>query len=178
MFQAVSQNLTHLDIDMKPEPRIHIEISDGDLQNLHHACQKLKALKLRLVRGFSAVASPGMSPECFTMTNSILGAMLRSPELEELKISLALGSAFRLIDSGTILGSVLSNLAGNTLRGVCLSHFTIKIEELRQRSERAAGELHLEMNVAYLLNGTWAQARDISRGRTDSTSRIIYPSRR
>lgn len=175
MFQAISQTLTHLDIDIKTNPKIHIDISMADIQSLRDACQKLKSLKLRFAKGYPAVASQGMSPECFTMINSLLGAMLGSPHLEELGLSLILGPAYEVSGSATILGHVLENLSGNMLRSVWLSHIPIKISEFRQLWEKAPGAIHLEMNCIYLLNGTWAQALDILRGSTDSTSRIANP---
>lgn len=175
MFQAFSQTLTHLDIDIKPNPKIHIEISAADIQSLRNACQQLKSLKLRFVKGYPAVASEGMSLECFTMTNTLLGAMLGSPHLEELRLCLILGSTYRLSDSATILGHVLEKLTGNKVRSVWLSHIPIKIYELQQLLDRAPEGIHLEMNRLYLLDGTWAQALDILRGSTDSTSRIVNP---
>lgn len=175
MFQAVSQNLTHLDIDIRPSPSIHMEISDGDPKGLRDTCQHLRALKLRFVRGLRTVAPRGMSHECFAMTKTMLGAMVASPELEELRLSLIVRRAFRQADSATILSSVLPNLSGNTLRGVELADFPIKIEEIRHLSDRAAGKLHLEMDSTYLMNGTWAQVLDILRGKTDSTSQIVFP---
>lgn len=175
MFQAVNQNLTRLAVDIKPPPQIHIETSAEDLQSLRKACHRLKSIKLRIARPYRGVGSMGMSPACFNMIGSLLSAMLGSPYLEELKLSFALGPAYRQSDSATILGHVLESLSGNKLRRVWLSHVSIKIHELQQLLERAPGPIHLEMNSLYLLDGTWAEALDILRGSTDSTSRIVYP---
>lgn len=175
MFQAVSQNLTHLDIDIKPHPEVHVEISEAELENLRHACQQLKAIKLRIVKPYPILESLGATPKFFKMINSLLGAMLGSPQLEELRLSLVLRHAAQQFDSGTILGSVLEKLSGRALRRVWLSHIPTRIDELRQLLEKASGQLHLEMSHICLLEGTWTQTLDILRGRADSTSRIVYP---
>lgn len=175
MFQDVNQKLTHLAIDISPDPKVHTNISTEDLQNLRQACQQLKSVKLSITKAYPHFRTSDMSPACFSMIGTLVGAITGSPYLEELGLTLMPGRKYRLSDAPTILGHVLENLSGNKVRSVWLSHVPIKIHELQQLLERVPRGLHLEMDSTSLLDGTWAQVLDMLRGSTDSTSRIVYP---
>ncbi|KAI7780405.1 hypothetical protein LA080_016129 [Diaporthe eres] len=174
VIEAASNNLTRLNIVIPPT--LSLEVLAADLPNVRHACQNLKVVQVRVCQGLVMQDSrPRFVHASLPTTYSLLDALLVSPRLEVVRLFLERAVGLEWFDSTESIGSVLANLSWDTLRSVCLFGFPVKVDELQQVFEGVAGKLHLDLNGIYLMEGTWAQALEILRGRADSASRVTSP---
>lgn len=172
MLQAANRNLTHLDINLPPLAIHQMENLAEHLMSLRHSFQSLKFVQVRILETRIALESRAD----LAMTYSLLETMLISPRLEVLKLDYRhRGERSNISPPDESIGSVLANLPRNNLRSLWLHNFSFKVEELRQILQNVPGKIHFELNGIYLIEGTWAEALDVLRGRADSSSRVLMP---
>lgn len=175
IFDVGNGNLTNLDISISAFDETHIEALVRHLQRVSRACQQLRRVHIKLTRPFRFIGTKNINPAFVAQTWELLSSMLISSRLEAIKLYFLLGSEFHDAHSTSGFGVVLGSLPWLNLRCVCLSHLPIKIGELRHALEKVPGKLHLELSFMNLLDGTWAEALEIIRGKVDSTSQIVNP---
>lgn len=174
VLQAGSRNLTHLDIDFPAVSGSSQEIAAEHLQDLRLACQQLKVVQIRVTQG---ALDRLFSPEWgLAATYSVIEAMLVSPDLEAFKLDLQTEDFPEdLVESDESVASLLAGISWDKLRTLHLANVSIEVDELRELLARAPGKIHLNLTGVLLLEGTWAEALEILRGRADSSSRVVNP---
>lgn len=175
MFDLGDGNLTHLDITIITLDEIHIESLTRHLQSVRRACQQLRRVRIEVNQRYRLVQTERINPTSVANTWDLLDAMLSSPRLEAVSLDLILGNEFQDVLSTSGFGVVLEKLPWQNLRRVCLLNWPIKIGELRHALEKVREKVHLELTGINLLEGTWAEALEILRGRADSSSLVRKP---
>lgn len=175
IFKVGDGNLTSLDISITSFDECHAEALERHLQSIQRACQQLRYVEIVIIQCRRLFRGEDIKPAFVAKTGQLLNAMLVSPRLESIKLKLTLGSDYHAVHSAAGLGAALANLPWPTLRRVRLYQWPVKIGELRQALEKVPGKLHLELSGMYLLEGTWAEALDIMRGKVDSSSFVRNP---
>lgn len=174
VLEAASTNLTRLNVIIPPN--LSVEVLAADLPNVRRTCQNLKFVSITVTQ----IAATENSRFRFLFaslptTYTLMDALLSSPQLEVARLQLMRGSTHPLYDSAQSLGSVLANLPWDTLRSVVIYGFPVKVEELQQVFKDVTGKIHLDLSGIYLMQGTWAQALEILRGKADSLSYVTNP---
>lgn len=167
IVHAGSGSLTHLEIDITSTSKAPLEIAAEELQNLRYACQQLKLVQVHVDLRFYPVST---APTC-----ALLDAMLISPGLEVVKLSLLPGPEFQVLDSAVRFGTILANLPRLKLRSIFLTNFPVKSAGLRNLLDKVSRKIHLDLSGIYLVEGTWAEALELMRGKVDSSSRVVDP---
>lgn len=175
VLQVPNENLTRLDIILPPLADQDSKTLAEQLGNLRHSFQSLKFVQIAIVETYFGLNSRD-SDTSLALTYSLLEAILVSPRLEVVKLDYRMrGKKSRPLLTDESIGSVLANLPWKTLRSLCLNTFSVQVEELRQILQNVSGVIHLELNRIMLLEGTWAEALEILRGRADSSTRVVNP---
>lgn len=170
VLQVPKKNLTHLDINLPPMNTYDMKPLAEDFLHLQQSFQSLKSVHIKILETCFALESEAT----LAMTYSLLKTMLVSPRLEVIKLeNLRRGRRPRILPPEHSIAHVLASLPWNNLRSLCLNYFSIKVGELRSIFQRVPGKIHLELSNGFLLEGTWAEALDILRGRVDSSSQIV-----
>lgn len=173
VLQAGSRNLTYLDIDLPTVNRNLQDIAADHLQNLRHACQKLRSVRIRVIWSNIDNWNPALG---LAATHTLLEAMLVSPGLEVIKLDLnAEDQVNGLVESHESVAPLLAGISWDKLQALHLAHVPIEAGKLRELLSKAPGTIHLDLNGIFLLEGTWAEALEILRGRADSSSRVVDP---
>lgn len=172
VLQAANRNLTQLDITLPPLETCHMELLGEHLMNLRHCFQNLKSIQVRIL-GRSLVLDPQAS---LAMSYSLLETMLASPRLEVVKLDyLERGKKHGVFLPSVSIGSVFANLPWTNLRSLCLRNLSVKVKELQQILQNVPGKINFELRRINLIDGTWAEALDVLRGKADSSSRVLVP---
>ncbi|KAK2601406.1 hypothetical protein N8I77_010860 [Diaporthe amygdali] len=170
IFHAGSENLTRLDIGIISFSKFHLE-SKAELQRLRRACQQLKVVQVTFIL---PVYGPSNAPTLAT-TYSLLEAILSSPRLEEVGVYITSARRLQDLDLAARLGLILASLPWHKLRKAYLAYFPIGVAALRDFMEKVPEKMNVILSNIYLLEGSWAQALEIMRGKVDSSSRIVNP---
>lgn len=172
ILQFTNENLTHLDIDLPPLGSHDMAVLTEHLLSLRHSFGSLKSVQIRVIETHFSINDPAS----LSMYYSLLEKILVSPRLEVVKLDQRKrgGGKVGLFQDQSI-GSVLVNLPWNNLRGLCLTGFPVKVEELRKIMQKVSGKVHLELSRVLLLEGTWAETLEILRGKVDFSSRVVHP---
>lgn len=173
VLQAGSRNLTYLDIDLPPVNHGLQDIAADHLQSLRHACQQLRSVRIRVIWSNIDKWNPALG---LAATHTLLEAMLASPGLEIIKLDLkAEYQGNGLVESDESVAPLLAGISWGKLQALHLAHVSIEAGKLRELLGKAPGTIHLDLNGIFLLEGTWAEALEILRGRADSSSRVVDP---
>ncbi|KAG6355339.1 hypothetical protein INS49_003300 [Diaporthe citri] len=175
IFDIGDGNLTHLDITIIAFDESHIEALSGYLQNVRRSCRQLRRVRIEINQRHRPVQTEGFKPAFVTKTWDLLDAMLSSPRLDTVTLDSNFGVEYQDLHSTSSFGAVLGNLPWHNLQRVCLLHLSIKLGELRHALDKVPGKVHLELSGVNLLEGTWAEALEILRGRADSSSLVCQP---
>lgn len=168
LLQASNENLTHLDINLPPLVSRDEEALAEHLLGLQHSFHGVKSIHIKVLEPEHLIFRAGLA-----VAYSLLEKLLGSPRLEVVKLEYL--ERRKVLQPVASIGSMLSNLPWNNLRSLCLQRFSIRVEELRQLLQNVSKRLHLELSQIILLEGIWAEALEILRGRADSSSEVVDP---
>lgn len=170
VLQVPNRNLTHIDINFPPLSTYHMEPLAEHLSNLRQAFQSLKSVHIKILQTCFGLDSQAT----LAMTYSVLTTMLVSPRLEVIKLeSLKRAKRSMVLQLDHSIGPALASLPWNNLRLLRLNKFAVKVGELRHIFQKVPGKIHLDLRSIFLLEGTWAEALEILRGKADSSSQIV-----
>lgn len=173
VLQVPNENLTHLDIILPPLGDHDTDILAEHLLNFRHSFQSLKSVQVTVLDTEYRLDDRDCDTSLAT-AYPLIETMLASPRLELLRLDYRMrGKKSTSLVRDHSIGSLLANLPWNRIRSLCLHQFPVKVEELQQVMQNVPGRIHIKFSRIFLLEGTWAEALEILRGRADSSSRVV-----